>query len=653
MMVRTAHPTSSACINKTKLQGSIMKNKTHHLLSNHRNQLLILGVSSLLMACSASSRLESSDDAQAKADAKPRLNQVMQAVVEEPKIPQHELSKSAERQVTAVAPRPSERVFMPATVDLSAPSPSAPPPAFIPPAEVMITPAKVASYAPAMREAPMITAQSNVQDTAKYQSYQENSWKRVAEDPVSTFSADVDTGSYANVRRFIQQGQLPNPDAVRAEELINYFSYDYALPDKDEVHPFSVNTQLTTSPWNTKRQLLRIAIKGKDIAKESLPAANLVFLVDVSGSMAPQDRLPLVRSALKLLTTQLRPQDRVSLISYANGTQVVLTPTPGNQKDKINLAIDQLSAGGGTNGEAGIKLAYAQAHAAKINGGINRVLLATDGDLNIGVTNDKDLKSLVERERKAGISLSTLGVGDSNYNEALMKKLADNGDGSYHYLDSLQEAHKVLVNEYTSTLATIAQDLKLQLEFNPALVKEYRLIGYELRALTREQFNDDKVDAGDIGSGHTVTALYEIVPQGSKGNVDPLRYQIEKTDKPSKDNSKQELAWLKLRYKQPGSTQSQLIETPIQQASMLPNIRAADQDFRFATAVAAWAQWLRGSSLIENFGPKEILALANSARGNDRYGHRAEFVRLVELSSALHPAQVAQPKSVEAGSGSD
>nr|WP_315475686.1 VWA domain-containing protein [uncultured Undibacterium sp.] len=626
-----------------------MKNNRHHLISQNRNRLLILATSSILMACSASSQLESGADAQAKADAKVKQNMAIEVAIVEQKMPASELRKPGERQDAAIAARQSERVFMPASVSMPAPEPAAPPPAYLPPAEMMITPAKAANYAPTMREAPIITAQgsvtSHVQDTAKYQSYQENSWKRVAEDPVSTFSADVDTGSYANVRRFIQQGQLPNPDAVRAEELVNYFSYDYALPNKDDVHPFSVNTQLTASPWNAKRQLLRIAIKGKDIAKESLPAANLVFLVDVSGSMSPQDRLPLVRSALKLLTTQLRAQDRVSLISYANGTQVVLTPTPGNQKDKINLAIDQLSAGGGTNGEAGIKLAYAQAHEAKINGGINRVLLATDGDLNIGVTNDKDLKSLVERERKAGISLSTLGVGDSNYNEALMKKLADNGDGSYHYLDSLQEAHKVLVNEYTSTLATIAQDLKLQLEFNPALVKEYRLIGYELRALTREQFNNDKVDAGDIGSGHTVTALYEIVPQGSKANVDPLRYQADKADKADKainGANKQELAWLKLRYKQPGSTQSQLIETPIQQARMLPTIRAADQDFRFATAVAAWAQWLRGGSLIENFGPKEILALANSARGNDRYGHRAEFVRLVELSSALHPEKIAQ-----------
>ncbi|MFC0351441.1 vWA domain-containing protein [Undibacterium danionis] len=611
-----------------------MKNIKNHPRLIQRNTLLILGISSILAACSASNQLESNNDAKAKADANHRANLVMQTVDEMPPIPQQELRKSAGRQQA-----PEYRTMQ---IMTPSPSPAAPPAVYIPPSELMVTSSKTESYAPALREAPKISVQTSAQDTAKYQSYQENSWKRVTEDPVSTFSADVDTGSYANVRRFIQQGQLPHPDAVRAEELVNYFSYDYALPNKNDAHPFSVNTQLTVSPWNAKRQLLRIAIKGKDIAKESLPAANLVFLVDVSGSMSPPDRLPLVKSALKLLTAQLRAQDRVSLVTYANGTQVVLTPTPGNQKDKINLAIDQLSAGGGTNGEAGIKLAYAQAHAAKIKDSkdsINRVLLATDGDLNIGITNDRDLKSLVERERKAGISLSTLGVGDSNYNEALMKKLADNGDGSYHYLDSLQEAHKVLVNEYTSSLATIAQDLKLQLEFNPALVKEYRLIGYELRALAREQFNDDKVDAGDIGSGHTVTALYEIVSQGSKGNVDPLRYQA---DKAIQGNSKQELGWLKLRYKTPGSSQSQLIETPIQQASLSPNILAADQDFRFATAVAAWAQWLRGSSLIENFGPKEILALANSARANDRFGHRAEFVRLVELSSALHHAQGAR-----------
>lgn len=602
-----------------------MKN-SHSPIPKHRALSLIIscafGIS--LIACSSSSRVETQNEAKADlALQMPAKTQIAEMVVAEAK----------------------PNVYMPQP--LEAPMAAIPPPALIVSTREMSTVSKVVDQQ--MQQMPayvhsnagMDSAHAPIVNTAKYQKIQENSWKLVTEEPVSTFSADVDTGSYANVRRFIQQGQLPNPDAIRAEEMVNYFSYDYALPKKDNAHPFSVHTQLSASPWNASRQLLRIAIKGKDLAKETLPAANLVFLVDVSGSMDMPDRLPLVRSSLKLLVAQLRPQDRVSLVTYANGTRVVLHATAGDKKAKINLALEQLTAGGGTNGEAGIKLAYAQAHAGQIQGGINRVLLATDGDLNIGVTNDSDLKALVERERKAGISLSTLGVGDDNYNEALMKKLADNGDGSYHYLDSLQEAHKVLVNEYTSTLATIAQDLKLQVEFNPALVKEYRLIGYELRALTREQFNDDKVDAGDIGAGHTVTALYEIVPKGNKGNMDALRYQPSTSDKmPAKESTSDELAWLKLRYKTPGSDQSQLVETPIKQANRVDNINVADQDFRFATAVAAWAQWLRGSSLIANYGPKDILALANSARGDDRFGHRAEFIRLVELSAALHPAQV-------------
>ncbi len=491
---------------------------------------------------------------------------------------------------------------------------------------------------------------SQIQNTAKYQEFKENPWKRVAEEPVSTFSADVDTASYANVRRFLQRGSLPTPDAVRAEELINYFAYDYALPAANAKHPFSVRTDVATSPWNKDRYLLRVAIKGKDIAKETLPPANLVFLVDVSGSMSPADRLPLVKSALKLLTTQLRPQDHVSLVTYASGSRVVLPPTSGAEKNKIMLAIDQLVAGGGTNGETGLRLAYRQAHAGMIEGGINRVLLATDGDLNIGVTDPATLKSLVENERKSGISLSTLGVGDDNFNDALMKKLAENGDGSYHYLDSLQEAQKVLINEYTSTLATIAQDLKLQVEFNPNNVAEYRLIGYELRALTREQFNDDKVDAGDIGSGHTVTALYEIVPAGGKGNVDPLRYG---NDNPKADTTKntalqKEMALLKLRYKQPGESKSQLIEVAIDKPSASKpaiDINRADPEFRFATAVAAWAQWLRGSSLIGDFNDKEILSLARSARGEDKYGHRAEFIRLVELAATMKPNPTPDPIS--------
>lgn len=528
-----------------------------------------------------------------------------------------------------------------------------------------VSQAKVASnFAPAPAPAPMVSMQAGAAmaprsmiapappmmpaptavETAKYEQFADNPWKRVAEQPVSTFSADVDTGSYANVRRFINRGRLPAKDAVRVEELVNYFGYDYAVPPESHPHPFAVDTRLVRSPWHAERGILRIAIKGKDLAKATLPPANLVFLVDVSGSMGPTDRLPLVRSALKLLAAQLRPVDRVSLVSYANGTRVVLAPTPGDQKERIANAIDSLVAGGGTYGEAGIRLAYAQAREARIAGGINRVLLATDGDLNIGVTNPQELKNLVETERKAGISLTALGVGDSNYNEALMKRLADAGDGSYHYLDSLQEAHKVLVNEMSSTLAVIAQDVKLQVEFNPANIDEYRLIGYELRALTREQFNDDKVDAGDVGAGHTVTALYEVVPKGAKGSVDPLRYQSAAVAKapgvgtatgPTGAARKDELAWVKLRYKEPGQTVSKLVEFPVHQPAKLPSVDSANSDLKFALAVAAWGQWLRGSTLIGDHGPEQVLALARESRGADRYGHRAEFLRLVELSAAL------------------
>ena len=470
--------------------------------------------------------------------------------------------------------------------------------------------------------------------TAKYPNYGDKPWQRVAEAPVSTFSASVDTASYANVRRFINRGGLPPRDAVRVEELVNYFGYDYAAPGAQDKAPFRVDARLVASPWNPERGLLRIAIKGKDLAKASLPPANLVFLVDVSGSMGPQDRLPLVRSALHLLTRQLRAQDHVAIVSYASGTRVVLPATQGDQKEKIDLAIDTLQAGGGTYGEAGIRLAYAQAREGFVAGGINRVLLATDGDLNIGVTDGDELKALVEAERRRGVGLTTLGVGDANYNDALMKKLADAGDGSYHYLDTLQEAHKVLVNEMTSTLAVIAQDLKLQVEFNPGQVDEYRLIGYELNALTREQFNDDKVDAGDIGAGHTVTALYEFVPRGSRGNVDPLRYG-DGSKKSSAPDRSGELAWIKLRYKQPGGTSSELVSFSVLKPAQLPGIAQADPETRFAIAVAAWGQWLRGSTLIGDYGPAQFLPLARGARGEDRYGHRVEFVRLVELSSGL------------------
>jgi len=493
--------------------------------------------------------------------------------------------------------------------------------------------ARMAAVVPAYMPAPQ-RPMAPPQSTAQYTRFDDRPWQRVAEAPVSTFSASVDTGSYANVRRFLNRGALPPRDAVRVEELVNYFGYDYAAPAANAATPFAVDARLVASPWHAERGLLRIAVKGQDLAKQSLPPANLVFLVDVSGSMGPQDRLPLVRSALHLLTNQLRAQDCVAIVSYASGTRVVLEATPGDRKDAIHAAIDTLSAAGGTYGQAGIRLAYTQARAGFISEGINRVLLATDGDLNIGVTSADELKTLVEGERKRGVSLTTLGVGDSNYNEALMKKLADVGDGSYHYLDTLQEAHKVLVNEMTSTLAVIAQDLKLQIEFNPALVQEYRLIGYELNNLTRQQFNDDKVDAGDIGAGHTVTALYEIIPTGAKGTVDPLRYGEGKGAQPADPHAK-ELAWLKLRYKPPGQADSRLVQLPVTKAAAWPALAKADADLRFAVAVAAWGQWLRGGTQIGDYGPKKIAALAHDARGDDRYGHRAEFERLVELSASL------------------
>jgi len=515
-------------------------------------------------------------------------------------------------------------VVAPPEMQIAAPSP--PPPA------INVQAARVAAFMPGMRPAPA------PQSTARYTTFDDRPWQRVAEAPVSTFSASVDTGSYANVRRFLSRGALPPRDAVRVEELVNYFGYDYALPPAGASAPFAVDARVVASPWNAERGLVRIAIKGQDLAKQSLPPANLVFLVDVSGSMGPQDRLPLVRAALHLLTQQLRAQDRVGIVSYASGTKVVLAATPGDQKDTIHAAIDTLAAGGATYGEAGIRLAYAQARAGFIDQGINRVLLATDGDLNIGVTNASELKTLVEGERRRGVGLTALGVGDSNYNEALMKKLADVGDGSYHYLDTLKEAHKVLVNEMTSTLATIAQDLKLQVEFNPALVQEYRLIGYELNQLTREQFNDDKVDAGDIGAGHTVTALYEVIPTGAKGSVDPLRYRQENDKAASAGNHASELAWLKLRYKPPGEAQSKLVQVPIIKPAATPAWPAldkADADLRFAAAVAAWGQWLRGSTQIGDYGPAQIATLARSARGADTYGHRAEFETLVALSAGL------------------
>ena len=463
----------------------------------------------------------------------------------------------------------------------------------------------------------------------RYSQLTDNAVKQVAEAPVSTFSIDVDTGSYSNVRRMLNAGQLPPADAVRVEELINYFPYDYALPKDDR--PFAVHTEMAPAPWNAERVLLRVGIKGQDVAKQALPPANVVFLVDVSGSMNSADKLPLLKSSLKLLVAEMRTEDRISLVTYASGTRVILPPTPGTEKATISAAIDALQAGGSTAGASGIQLAYAAAQQSFVKGGINRILLATDGDFNVGIADTRQLKSMIEEKRKSGISLSTLGFGTGNYNEAMMEQIADVGDGAYSYIDSLMEGHKVLVNEMTSTLATIARDVKVQIEFNPSVVREYRLIGYENRQLAREDFNNDQIDAGDIGAGHTVTALYELTLAGSKASVDALRYTPQASVESPLGN---ELGHLKLRYKQPGSSTSQLIDFTLQRQA-IKTFEAASSEFRFASAVAAYGQLLRGGKYTGDWRYADVRKLALANTGSDKYGYRGEFLRLIDLAAAL------------------
>ncbi|WP_057436969.1 vWA domain-containing protein [Pseudomonas sp. VB3] len=459
----------------------------------------------------------------------------------------------------------------------------------------------------------------------QYQNLPDNPVHSVAETPVSTFSVDVDTGSYANVRRFLNQGQLPPEGAVRLEEMVNYFPYDYPLPSDGS--PFGVTTEVAATPWNPNTRLLRVGIKASERAVAELAPANLVFLVDVSGSMDRREGLPLVKSTLKLLVDQLRDQDRVSLVVYAGESRVVLKPTSGRDKAKIRNAIEQLTAGGSTAGASGIELAYQMAREGFIDQGINRILLATDGDFNVGISDFDSLKQMAVDQRKSGVSLTTLGFGVDNYNEHLMEQLADAGDGNYAYIDNLREARKVLVEQLSSTLAVVARDVKLQVEFNPAQVSEYRLLGYENRALKREDFSNDKVDAGEIGAGHTVTALYEIVPKGSKGWLEPLRY----TQAKAGEGNATELAMLRVRYKPAAGGSSRLIEHPIKSAQHTPS-----DDLRFSAAVAAFAQQLKGDGRYTgSMSLKDTAALARSARGDDPYGLRNEFVQLVELAQSL------------------
>jgi Ca-activated chloride channel family protein len=476
---------------------------------------------------------------------------------------------------------------------------------------------------------PMMIWPTGPVDRENYGHFDSNPVKLVSEHPVSTFSIDVDTGSYANVRRMLREGRLPPQDAVRIEEMINYFSYDYQTPSGRR-QPFRVTAEMAPAPWNKHKQLLHIGIKGFEMDRSQLPPSNLVFLVDVSGSMRSQNKLPLLKQALIELTNQMTYRDRISIVVYAGASGVVLQPTPGNDHGRISEALNNLYAGGSTNGGDGIRLAYRMAESAFIKGGVNRVILATDGDFNVGTTNFEALVNLVEQKRKSGISLTALGFGTGNYNDRLMEQIADHGNGNYAYIDTAAEVRKVLVDEIGSTLMTIAKDVKIQIEFNPATVSEYRLIGYENRMLRREDFNNDKVDAGEIGAGHTVTALYEVTLAGQKGSIDPLRYGNSRRVK----GRTGELALLRLRFKQPDSDTSSLIEYPLLRR-MIKRAGHTTDNFRFAAAVAAFGDILRGGTYAGAFGYNGSLRLAAGARGKDRAGYRQEFMQLVRMADRL------------------
>ena len=452
---------------------------------------------------------------------------------------------------------------------------------------------------------------------------------QVATTPLSTFSIDVDTGSYANIRSYLSMGKTPPKDAVREEAFINYFDYDYRVPS-DKSQPFASYTELAPAPWSDERHILRIGLQGYDLPVSDRKPANLVFLVDVSGSMHDKNKLPLLVQSLTMMVKQLSARDTVSLVTYAGNTQLVLSPTKGKEKQTIINALQNLRAGGGTDGESGIKMAYQEAKKAFIKGGVNRVILATDGDFNVGTTSIDALKDLIAEERKQGISLTTLGFGRGNYNDAMMEQLANIGDGNHAYIDTLHEAQKILIRQMSGTLQSIANDVKIQLEFNPTQVKEYRLIGYQNRLLNDEDFNNDKVDAGEIGAGHTVTALYELTLVGNKGQVDALRYQQKKVISTS-----DELLQVKIRYKLPGESESKLISQVVNKQQVLPDFESASQDFKFATSVAAFAQKLKQSLYLGQMNYRDIASIARENRGDDPYNYRGEFVNLVELASAL------------------
>jgi len=470
-------------------------------------------------------------------------------------------------------------------------------------------------------------------NTEGYASVNENGFKNVRISPLSTFSIDVDNAAYSNVRRFINMGELPPADAVRIEEMINYFKYDYPEPKGE--HPFSVYTELSVCPWNNEHQLLQVGLRGKSIEKASLPPSNLVFLIDVSGSMSDPNKLPLLKSAFGLLVNELRPQDRVAIVVYAGAAGLALESTPGNRKETILAAIDNLEAGGSTAGGAGIKLAYAEAEKNFIKGGNNRIILATDGDFNVGESSNGGMERLVEKKRDLGVFITVLGFGMGNVKDDKMELIADKGNGNYSYIDNLQEARKVLVREFGGTLFTIAKDVKFQIEFNPARVSSYRLIGYENRLLNDEDFNDDTKDAGEMGSGHNVTALYELIPAGNGGktpSVDPLRYQksfsVDEINDPSG-----EYCTIKLRYKKADGNTSMLFEKPVN--GYINDLEETSDNLKFAAAVSEFGMILRDSEFRGNATLDGAARLAKSAKGEDEEGYRSEMIRLINTVKAM------------------
>jgi Ca-activated chloride channel homolog len=468
---------------------------------------------------------------------------------------------------------------------------------------------------------------SNDFNTEGYASVNENGFKTVKGNPLSTFSIDVDNASYSNIRRFINMGQMPPADAVRIEEMINYFKYEY--PEPEGVHPFSVYTEMAVCPWDTRHQLLQVGLKGRSIDKSSLPPSNLVFLLDVSGSMDDPNKLPLLKSAFSMLVKELRAQDHVAIVVYAGAAGLVLRSTPGNRKDVILRAIDNLQAGGSTAGGAGLKLAYDEASRNFITGGNNRIVLATDGDFNVGESSNGGMERLIEEKRKQGVFITVLGFGMGNVKDDKMEIIADKGNGNYAYIDNLQEARRVLVREFGGTLFTIAKDVKFQIEFNPGRVQSYRLIGYENRLLNDEDFNDDKKDAGEMGSGHNVTALYELIPAGSDeyiSSIDPLKYQVNRYK--NETGNSMEFLTIKIRYKKPDGVTSMLLEKPV--SGPVERIGNESGNLRFAAAVTEFGMILRQSEFKGSSTLESAISLAGGARGEDEEGYRAEFIRMMK-----------------------